>query len=109
MDPDGMQHWPATSKQAMGSENYKTSHDIQKVSENFNNLPEDVQRTANGTWNVIAGVSEFLSGATISIGTTGFLSGVGIAVALHGGYKFAEGAHQIANVLSGEESSSDPK
>ena len=110
IDPDGMQSWPATAKKSMGEKNYQTGHNLSAATETYNSLPNDVKRVVNGSWNILSGTTEFLGG--VALGVTTSASGIGTAagliVAMHGGYKFAEGIHQVTNVMAGTEPNADP-
>jgi RHS repeat-associated protein len=110
IDPDGMQSWPATAKKSMGEKNYHTGHNLSAATGTYNSLPNDVKRVVNGSWNILSGTTEFLGGVALGVTTSasGIGTAAGIIVAMHGGYKFAEGVHQVTNVMAGTEPNADP-
>ena len=110
VDPDGRQSKPPTEKKAIGQAAYVNSYStsVTNLEQEYNKLPNDSKRTINGLWNVVSGGAQFLGGAGVAIGSGASLTSLGAIISMHGGYKVAEGVHQIANVITGTDSSEDP-
>jgi hypothetical protein len=72
-------------------------------------MPERAQRGVSGAAKMVAGVAQAAGAAALVVKSGASLTSVGTIVFMHGGYKFATGAHQLANAISGVSAEQDPK